>query len=200
MLRQQRADPSALFSASCQPGSIFAGYLEVGTSFYRGNQGQTRLSAVFCSRSFLQPFHNSWLSSLKPHLMCVKLVAALAPKICVWIPCVLPEWAIDAAFHTTEQYLSGASSVVSLQWIYSHFCNRKQELNVWKEENVWSEWEMQILSSSAKLLISLRSVSGQLSCVVLPIKYLLLNKAKLREDYGGDYGLLFSVWFVGFFV
>lgn len=43
----------------------------------------------------------------------------------------------------------------------------------------------QILSSPAKLLISLRSVSTQPSCILLPIKYLLLNMAKLKEKLGG---------------
>lgn len=32
--------------------------------------------------------------------------------------------------------------------------------------------------------ISLRSVSAQLNCVVLPVKYLLLNRAKLKEKLG----------------
>lgn len=50
---------------------------------------------------------------------------------------------------------------------------------------------MQILSSSTKLLVSLKSVSAQFSCVVLPIKYLPLNLAKLKEKLGGKGGLLF---------
>jgi len=45
--------------------------------------------------------------------------------------------------------------------------------------------KMQILSSPAKLLISLRSVSTQLSCAVFPMKHLLLNMGKLKEKLGG---------------
>lgn len=131
--------------------------------------------------------------------MCVQLVAGLAPLkfACESHVChfVLPERAVDGAFDTTEGYLSGESSMVSLQWIYSHFCNRKQELNMWKGKNVWNEWKMQILSSSAKLLISLSSVSAQLSCLVRPKKYLLFNMAKLKEKRGGCiYFFLTQLW------